>query len=630
MMAWSYWSMPTPEELEQQRLERVMRDSLAALDSLDMDAGGGAGGQTLREAGSGGAAGAGAGSAGEVTGLFASSAATDTIRVKVVTPLYEAVFTNVGGGPAEIRFLDYQTWDGQPVQLIADTSRSAYSLGFLSTDNVNVETQSLLFTPRFKGVETDGDGQGGAQGGVGGAQDDDGLPVITIAEGETRELTYDLSLADGSSVTFVYTLNGSTHEMGLSVDAAGIRSRIIGSTVDFGWKQRLLSTEKDPSQDGTYAGAYVHAGGELEKFKLSEPGRQNNRIGGTIDWVSTRTKFFAQIIKPEGATQAALLTGEMTGDLKDPLARHSYQSTVQLDIADAPRLQFALFTGPLEYELLKDFEETTYGMVDLGYAWMRWFADPVVKWMILPFFRFGSQFISNYGVLIILFALLVKIVLTPLTLSSFRSMAGMRALQPQLQELQQRHKDSPQKLQQETLKLYRSNKVNPLGGCLPMLLQFPILIVLWQFLQSSILIRQKEFLWASDLSAPDYLVSLPFSIPFLGDQIAGFVVLMAASIVLQTKVSGSMSSTPTTPGAPNMKVMMYIMPVMLLFFFNNFASGLSLYYLVFNVLSAGQQAWINRNQPAAGAAEAVQVEAGVKRSAVMKSTGASGRGRKRS
>jgi YidC/Oxa1 family membrane protein insertase len=626
MMGWSYWSMPTPEELEQQRLERVMRDSLAALDTLDMGAQEGMGGQILRETGSGATAGAGAGAAGQVTGLFASSATTDTIRVKVVTPLYEAVFTNVGGGPAEIRFLDYQTWDGQPVQLISDTTRSAYSLGFLSTDNVNVETQFLLFTPRFEGIAA----EGGAEGGLDDAHDGDGLPVITIAEGETRDLVYDLALSDGSSVRFVYTLNGSTHEMDLAVDATGIRTKIIGSTVDFGWKPRLLSTERDPTQDGTFAGAYVYAGGEREKFKLSEPGRQSTRIGGTIDWVSTRTKFFTQIIKPSGATQAALLTGEMTGDLKDPLARHSYQSSVQIDIADEPRVQLALFTGPLEYELLKAFDESTYGMVDLGYAWMRWFADPIVKWLILPFFSFGSQVISNYGVLIILFALLVKVVLTPLTLSSFRSMAGMRALQPQLQELQQRHKDSPQKLQQETLKLYRSNKVNPLGGCLPMLLQFPILIVLWQFLQSSILIRQKEFLWAADLSAPDYLVSLPFSIPFLGDQIAGFVVLMAASIVLQTKVSGSMSSAPTTPGAPNMKVMMYIMPVMLLFFFNNFASGLSLYYLVFNVLSAGQQAWINRNPPAAAPAETAQVEVGVKRSTVMKSTGASGKGRKRS
>jgi len=203
-------------------------------------------------------------------------------------------------------------------------------------------------------------------------------------------------------------------------------------------------------------------------------------------------------------------------------------------------------------------------------------------------------------------------------------MAGMRELQPQIAEIQSKFKENPQKLQQETMKLYRQNKVNPLGGCLPMLLQFPILITLWTYFQSSILLRQKDFLWASDLSAPDYLVSLPFAIPFLGDQIAGFVVLMAGSILLQTKVSGSMTGAPTTPGAPNMKVFMYIMPVMLLFFFNNFASGLSLYYLVFNVLSIGQQAYINRNKYLKPVEQETS-KGGVKRSEVMKSGGKTGK-----
>jgi YidC/Oxa1 family membrane protein insertase len=507
-----------------------------------------------------------------------------------------------------LSFKDYQTWDDRPVQLISDTTRSAYSLGFLTRDNENIETQTLLFRPLFE---------------AGQSSDPSANPEITLADGEIVEIGYELPLADGRNIRYIYFLNGSNHEMELVVELDGVQQEIIGNSVDLGWKPRLNFTEKDATQDGQYVSAYVRAGGELERLKLMEPGRNESRVNGTIEWVATKTKFFTQIIKPSAQTEGAYLVGEMNGDIKEALTRHAYESSVTVDISESDRIGFQLYVGPISYYALRNFEETTYGMTEIGYAWMRWFAEPLVKWLIIPFFTFSSQYIANYGILIILFGVLVKLILTPLTLSSFRSMAGMRELQPQLAEVQSKYKENPQKLQQETMKLYRQNKVNPLGGCLPMLLQFPILITLWTYFQSSILLRQKDFLWASDLSAPDYLVSLPFAIPFLGDQIAGFVVLMAASILLQTKVSGGMTGAPTTPGAPNMKVFMYIMPVMLLFFFNNFASGLSLYYLVFNVLSIGQQAYINRNKHLKPVVE--ETKGGVKRSEVMKSGGKSGK-----
>jgi YidC/Oxa1 family membrane protein insertase len=174
-------------------------------------------------------------------------------------------------------------------------------------------------------------------------------------------------------------------------------------------------------------------------------------------------------------------------------------------------------------------------------------------------------------------------------------MAAMKELQPQLKEIQDKYKDNPQKQQQETMKIYKKNKVNPLGGCLPNLLQFPILITLWRFFQNSILLRQEEFLWASDLSAPDYIINLPFSVPFLGDAIGGFVLLMSLAMVFQSKLTGGMSGGGgSNPMAQQMKVLQYIFPVMLLFIFNSFASGLSLYYLIFNVLSIAQQLYINK------------------------------------
>ena len=578
MMAWSWTSMPTPEELEAQRIEQIRQDSLEALreqgiePSFDEFVDGGIEGQTsasglrsqrdsfdpLRP---------------PTSGAFAPAEDFEPLesRTKVSTPYMEIEFSSMGGGPASIRFLDYETWDKKPVQMVQDTTRSAYNIGFLSQEGQNIETRGLLFEPLFE-------------------------PRIdrTIGENESVELRYHYRTASGGRIIHTYTVHGFGHEIDFDVQFEGLQTEIFDQAVDVSFATALVPTEKDPTQDGQYSSAYVFAGEELEQFQLTEGGRDQNRINGDIGWVSTRTKFFTQIIKPRTLSEAALLTGEVTGDPKEPLTRHRYQSSIQLDIRDTQSASMELYLGPLRYYDLREFDDHAYDMAEVGYSWMRWFSDPLVRFIIIPYFTFFSGWIGNYGVLIILFGVLIKIVLAPLTLSSFKSMAAMRKLQPEMQALAEKYKENPQKRQQETMKLYQKNKVNPIGGCLPMLLQFPILITLWQFFQSSILIRQESFLWAQDLSAPDYWLSLPFAIPFLGDQLAGFVLLMAGSIVLQTQLSGSMSSAPTSPGMPNMKVMMYIMPFMLLFFFNNFAAGLSLYYLVFNVLSAGQQWLINR------------------------------------
>ena len=174
-------------------------------------------------------------------------------------------------------------------------------------------------------------------------------------------------------------------------------------------------------------------------------------------------------------------------------------------------------------------------------------------------------------------------------------MAAMKELQPELKKLQEKYKDKPQKQQEETMKLYKKAKVNPLGGCLPNLLQLPILITLWRFFQNSILIRQEQFLWANDLSAPDYILKLPFDVPFLGEHLAGFVLLMTGAMIIQSRLTGGMGGAGGgAGGGMNMKALQYIFPFMLLFIFNNFAAGLSLYYLVYNSVSILQQLWINR------------------------------------
>lgn len=572
MVAWFVVSMPSEEERAAQIAERARQDSLAQIEATEIDSPNTFPEDqqelqqpTIREDESQ-----------EIktpqTGLFSTSEVSEKSEFTVTTPLYTAVFSNRGAGPVSFTFSEYDTWAGAPYQLISDSSKSAYNFGFLTTENYNVDTQNLLFTQLNSGFS------------------------LTVAEGDTRELKYALQLSDGRQIVYTYTFISDTYEIDLDVEFIGVRDYIIGNAVDFGWNSKLNSSEKDKKQEGIDAAAYVFLGDELEKFKVDESGRQESNFNGNIDWTATRTKFFTQFIKPLHPTESAFVTGEVTGEMDDPQTKHKYTSAITSSIPDNGVLSYKLFVGPLKYHDIKKVDEHAYDMVEVGYNWLRFFSDPFVRFIVIPFFTFFSGFISNYGILVIIFAASIKLVLSPLTFKSYKSMAAMRELQPQLKELQDKYKDNPQKQQQETMKLYKKNKVNPLGGCLPNLLQFPILITLWRFFQNSILLRQEEFLWASDLSAPDYIINLPFTIPFLGDAIGGFVLLMSIAMMFQSKLTGGMSGSGggSNPMAQQMKVLQYIFPVMLLFIFNSFASGLSLYYLIFNVLSIAQQLYINK------------------------------------
>ncbi|MCC5942817.1 MAG: membrane protein insertase YidC [Balneolaceae bacterium] len=573
-IAWAWSTMPSQEELERREAERIAaQDSIAAIQAQqqpgieDADTVGTE--PTEREV--------------EISeqeettqtparalGTFAAASISDTLTTVVRTPLYEIELSNVGAGPVKYTLLEHRTWDQFNVQMLTDTLRSAYSLGFLSHQNYNIETNELVFEPLHE------------------------TGIFELADDESINIGYRLALDDDSEIRFTYTFHSGQYAYSIDVELVNMESYISGTNVDFGWTSALNLTERDFVQDAQNSSANVFLGGSMEKLQIGEEGTGEQRFNGTIDWVMTKTRFFGQYIKPVTHSNAAILSGEVDGDPSLPGTIHRYQVAVQSSFAQNPTLTYELYAGPLRYYDLRDFHENAYDVIEIGYALIRWFADPLVRYLVIPFFAFGSLFINNYGVLIILFGVIIKLILFPLTQKSFKSMAAMKELQPQMKEIQEKYKDDPQKQQKETIALYKRAKVNPLGGCLPMLLQFPILITLFFFFQNSMLIRQQSFLWASDLSAPDYILDLPFTIPFLGDQIAGFVLLMSAAMFLQTKVSGGMSGGAAPSGGPNMKAFTYIIPFILLFVFNNFASGLSLYYLVYNVLSVAQQAIINK------------------------------------
>lgn len=586
MIAWGYFSMPSEEERAQMRAEQAHQDSLAALkaDTLQM-----ANGSQQAENGERQTAVVSVDSlqikpeksdndslrqtqAQEQIseGSIFAEATVDSISTVIIkTPNYRTTFTNKGAGPLSFTLLEHETWNHQPIQMLTDTTKSAYTLGFLTTGNYNIETRNLLFKQVFP-------------------QD-----KIILKEGETAQLKYALPVSEDKRIVYTYTFYGDSYNFDLDIRFEGLKQTIIGQTVDFGFVSELAFTEKRVERDANSASAYVFTGGEMLRLQLSETDNEKKTYNGKIGWVATRTQFFTQIIKSKSPTSGAVLLGVRTDTAERAGVNFDYETFLKTPIPDSGSIEFGLYMGPLSAHTLDSYATTAYSMVDVGYSWTSWFSEPLVRWVILPFFDFTSDFM-NVGLAIIVFAILIKLVLYPFTKKSFKSMAAMKELQPEMKKIQEKYKDDPKKQQKETMKLYKEMGVNPIGGCLPMLLQFPILITLWRFFQNSILIRQEAFLWAQDLSAPDYIINLPFHIPFIGDQLAGFVLLMTVAMVFQSRVTGGMGGAGGGDAAGPMKMMQYIFPVMMLFIFNNFAAGLSLYYLIYNIMSIGQQLLINK------------------------------------
>tara|TARA_B100000989_G_scaffold298723_1_gene289436 strand:- start:11692 stop:13488 length:1797 start_codon:yes stop_codon:yes gene_type:complete len=589
MLGWFYFTLPNEEQLAEQQKQRAIRDSLAQVDlnqnldsNLDSDIGVPS---RLQNQGIGTSALSNMkssqiidGNEPKVQNVGMFGAIQDSVQrfTTIDTPLYKAIFTNKGAGPTQFTLKEHVNWAGTPVQMIGDTTLSAYNLGFLSTENYNVETQQILF------------------------EAENPASNILVLSGENRSLSYRLNVPNGGALRYTYTFFSDSYEIDLRVEYIGIQEYILGRSVDFGFISPLNFTERDRVQEALETSAYLFAGGELERLKVDNPDENNGynelNINGVVEWVATKTKFFTQLIQPVHSTEGALLIGQINGKVDQATTDHTYQAMVNSDIPSNGKQEYRLYIGPTKYADMKSYNENAFDMVEVGYGWLRWFSDPFVRFIVIPFFNVMGGFISNYGVLVIIFAVTVKLVLSPLTFKSYKSMAAMKELQPQMKELQEKYKSDPQKQQKATMDLYRKNKVNPLGGCVPILLQFPILITLWLFFQNSILLRQESFLWANDLSAPDFIINLPFGIPFLGDQIGGFVILMSLSMGLQSRLTGGASGGAASGAmAQNMKIMQYILPIMMLFIFNRFASGLSLYYLIFNVLSIVQQYYINRS-----------------------------------
>ena len=278
------------------------------------------------------------------------------------------------------------------------------------------------------------------------------------------------------------------------------------------------------------------------------------------------------------------------------LKKFNVNISLPFDGGTDEKVEFAFYYGPNQYSVLKeiqinkDEDLNLTRMIPLGWGIFGW----INRFAIIPLFNFLGGFFTSYGLIILLMTVLIKLVLFPLTYKSYASSAKMRVLKPQIDAINEKiSKDKSMERQQATMALYRKAGVNPMGGCLPMLLQFPILIAMYRFFPASIELRQQPFLWATDLSSYDSIFDLPFTIPMYGDHISLFTLLMAVSMIFSTKLNSSQMQGANAQ-MPGMKMMMYMMPVMMLLWFNNYSSGLSYYYFLSNLITVGQTIIIRR------------------------------------
>ena len=409
--------------------------------------------------------------------------------------------------------------------------------------------------------------------------------TLNVEEGE-GEIAFEAPVG-GGALRLVYGFHHDSYDVDLRVEAPGTDVLSQGGGYEVVWDGALPPSEE--TTDLQQVGAYLSSGGETESVKLDEEGEAEPMTRtGDVDWVAVKNKFFIAALIPESGAVGAQLEGVQIGEVDTDGFAQSYTARVEMPrLAAGGADAFTLYLGPLEIRRL-----AAYGLYDtVDFGFIGFMTRPIARYLVAPTFAFLSTFTASYGLVIIVFALLVKLLLWPLTAASYRSAAKMRELQPELVKVKETYGDDPQKQQAAMMKVYKEAGVNPLGGCLPMLLQYPILITMWTFFQNTLVLRGESFLWAADLSAPDPVVPLPFAVPFVGDYLAGFTMLMAASMVISMKLS--MASSTGAAGAQQ-KVLMYMMPVVFFFFFNRFPSGLSLYYLAFNLFSIVQQRLVNK------------------------------------
>lgn len=464
----------------------------------------------------------------------------------------EIAFTTKGAQPYSVKLLDYVKYDSSSLYLIPPQA---------SEFNVNVFAGESVDTKEF---------------------------VFDVAEVSDSSIVMRLPFAQGGYIQQRYVLSQGSYMVHNELSFVGMDSVIPSrvSSVDLNWKTVVPRLEKGYKNEKQYSKIDYYVPGEKSPEDMGNGKNESKRLDAKFDWVAFQQQFFSSILTaPEGFESGEFGVEYFPEDDVDRnLMTCSAHARAGVDMMKAGDkvIPFDFYFGPNHYHTLKSYDRKYEKIIPLG----GWLVGWISRFIIIPCFDLLGRFISNYGLIILIMTVLLKIVISPLTIKSYMSSAKMSALKPEMDKINEKYpkQEDAMKKQQATMELYQRAGVKPLGGCLPMLLQFPILWAMFRFFPASIELRQKSFLWADDLSAYDSIWDFGVNIPLFGDHLSLFALLMAVSMFLYSKMTSSQMSND--PQMASMKFMsVWLMPIMMLFICNNLSSGLSYYYFISNLLT---------------------------------------------
>ncbi|MFT6997063.1 MAG: YidC/Oxa1 family membrane protein insertase [Cryomorphaceae bacterium] len=490
-------------------------------------------------------------------GVLATAAAGESQDIIITTDLLEITFSNKGGIPVKANLLQYTTYDSMPLILFdKETAKIGYEFTYPSLGSLN--TSNFFFTTS-EGSKT-------------------------ISGEDSDQITFILEMEGGRRIENIYTISGNTYDIGMETRFYDVDGIVTAPKLV--WEMTARHNEKGIEIERNNSTIFYKAE-DASRDYLSETGDDDDTIDDEkVQWVAFKQHFFSAILIANGTFNQGVSLESKPFEEEVTDFTQSYKAEFPIDpSASSTVFSAQLYMGPNDYKVLKEYGMELDKVINLGWGIFGW----VNKWVVIPIFDWLETTGLSYGINILILTIIIKLVLSPLTFKNYLSSAKMRVIKPEVDEITEKFKDAdPMKKQQATMDLYRKTGVNPFSGCIPMVIQMPILYAMFRFFPSSIQLRHEGFLWADDLSAYDSIYTLPVTIPFYGDHVSLFTILMAVSMFFYTMYNTSQMPQQTQPGMPNMKVIMYIFPFMMLFFFNSFASGLSYYYFLANMFSIGQ------------------------------------------
>jgi len=407
-------------------------------------------------------------------------------------------------------------------------------------------------------------------------------PELTENNGN-QILSMKLKVSEDEYLEYRYAMRPGEYMLDFSVRSEGLTGVLNSSaTPVLDWKLKGYRHAKSISYENRYTDLiWEYDGGDDDSLSDGDDDDED------ISYIAYRQHFFSSILLTDTpfATASFEVENLVEDEEIDTVYTKTFASSIPLELK-AGELNYNMnwYYGPSDYKILNDYDRNLDEIIPLGWGIFGW----INKYLFIPFFAFLGGVLPSYGLAIIAMTIVVRIVLSPVTYKSYLSQAKMKILRPEINELNEKYKDNAMKKQQETMKLYSKAGASPMSGCLPALMQIPVFYALFQFFPSAFQLRQKSFLWADDLSSYDVIAELPFHIPFYGDHVSLFPILASVAIfIYMMMTTGQSMQANQQPGMPNMKFLMYLSPLFMLVFFNNYASGLSLYYFTSNLITIG-------------------------------------------